>query len=110
MKITDLTITLHRWEVPITYYTDQFGGSKQIARAAQALPIRPWPISARGGAWSGYTSNAGSSYGWLCRSAVTTSARLDLGSTTSSRISSTISSRPLRPTFGDVPSVPKNVP
>ena len=30
MKITDLTITLHRWEVPITYYTDQFGGSKQI--------------------------------------------------------------------------------
>jgi L-alanine-DL-glutamate epimerase-like enolase superfamily enzyme len=30
MKITDLTITLHRWEVPITFYTDQFGGSKQV--------------------------------------------------------------------------------
>ena len=30
MKITDLTITLHRWDVPITTYSDVFGGSKQI--------------------------------------------------------------------------------
>lgn len=30
MKITDLTITLHRWDVPPTTYTDQAGGAKQV--------------------------------------------------------------------------------
>ena len=30
MKITDLTITLHRWEVPKTVYFGEVGGSKQV--------------------------------------------------------------------------------
>src|SRR2546428_10199460 len=30
VKITDLTITLHRWEVPPTTYTDRAGGTKQV--------------------------------------------------------------------------------
>ncbi len=30
MKITDLTITLHRWEVPSVTYTNAAGGSKEV--------------------------------------------------------------------------------
>jgi L-alanine-DL-glutamate epimerase-like enolase superfamily enzyme len=30
MKITDLTITLHRWEVPKTFYFGEAGGSKEV--------------------------------------------------------------------------------
>ncbi len=30
MKITDLTITLHRWDVPKTTYSDEAGGTKQV--------------------------------------------------------------------------------
>jgi L-alanine-DL-glutamate epimerase-like enolase superfamily enzyme len=30
MKITDLTITIHSWDVPPTTYTDQAGGLKQV--------------------------------------------------------------------------------
>ena len=30
MKITDLTIMLHRWDVPPTTYTDSVGGSRQV--------------------------------------------------------------------------------
>jgi len=30
MKITDLTITLHRWDVPRTTYSDEAGGAKQV--------------------------------------------------------------------------------
>ena len=30
MQITDLTITLHRWDVPETTYSDSAGGTKQV--------------------------------------------------------------------------------
>ena len=34
MKVTDLTITLHRWDVPPTTYSDQAGGPKQVGVVA----------------------------------------------------------------------------
>ena len=30
MKITELSITLHRWDVPLTTYSNTFGGEKQV--------------------------------------------------------------------------------
>ena len=30
MQITDLTITLHRWDVPKTTYSDDAGGARQV--------------------------------------------------------------------------------
>ena len=30
MKITDLTITLHRWDVPKTVYHGEVGGTKEV--------------------------------------------------------------------------------
>jgi L-alanine-DL-glutamate epimerase-like enolase superfamily enzyme len=34
MKVTDLTITLHNWDVPTTTYSDQAGGLKQVGVVA----------------------------------------------------------------------------
>src|SRR5581483_9875345 len=55
-------------------------------------------------------SNAGSSYGWACRSAATISGWRSSGKTVSSRSSGTRSSRPRSPTTGDDASPPRNVP